>query len=89
MLASGMFWVEGPEENGARDTVCEFRNASFDKTIDVERDSSHRNRFVTAWDSSDESLTGGRSLSRIRVWLEKLQPEIGKLPVELSRQPWA
>ena len=32
---------------------------------------------------------GGQALSRICVWLEKLQPKTGKPLVELTRQPWA
>lgn len=46
-----MLWVEGLVDDLTRDTIGKFRNAPFDKAINVERDGSNRNCFVTGWKS--------------------------------------
>lgn len=53
MLAFGMLGVEGFVENSTRNTICHFRDAAFDETVNVERDGPHCNRFVSRWKSSD------------------------------------
>ena len=54
MLAFSVFWIEGLVEDSTGDTIGEFRNASFDEVVDVERNGSHCNCFVTAWRLSGE-----------------------------------
>jgi len=46
MFAGDMLWVVGLEVDPTRDTICESRNTSFDKAVNVERDGSNRNCFV-------------------------------------------
>lgn len=47
MLAFEMLWVGVVVHNPTSDAVCEFSDAPFDKTVNVERDSSNRNCLVS------------------------------------------
>lgn len=59
ILALDVLWVGGSENDPAWDTVCEFRDSSFHKAVDVDRNGSNRNCFVTAWKLSGEASTRG------------------------------
>ena len=60
-LAFDMFRVQGVVDNRARDPIRKFRDAPSDKAVDVERDSSNGNCFVTAWKVSIKASTGKKT----------------------------
>ena len=77
MLALDVLRVRALVRGAVRDAVCEFRNPPFDKTVEVKRDGSDRNRFVTASKPSAEAPGKESSqFSRIGIWFEELQPKI-------------
>jgi hypothetical protein len=56
ILAFDVLWIGGVVDNPARDSICEFRDASLDKVVDVGRDSPNRDRFVAVWGLGDASM---------------------------------
>jgi hypothetical protein len=88
MRAFGVLRVGGYVESSARVTVCESRNASLHKTVNVKRDRSYCDRFVTG-NYQVKLRRVEQPLLRVRLWLEKLQPKIGKPLIKLTRQPRA
>ena len=72
MFAHDVLWVEGTVEDRTRDTVREFRNASLDKAVNVERDSSNRDGFVTAW-KFYEARTSNKGSHRSYVFVSGLK----------------
>ena len=49
IFAFDVLWVGRRVGNPARDAVCELRDTSPDKTVNIERNSSNCDRFVTAY----------------------------------------
>ena len=57
MLAFDVLWVKGHIDDSAWNAIRELRNTPCDNSLDVERDRSNRDCFVTAWKSLREVST--------------------------------
>ena len=82
-----MLQVVRQVEGGTRYAVCKSRNASVDKAVNVVRDSSDSDRSATRLKLSSKIFRAEGPLLRVCIRPERLQSKIGKLSVELAKQP--